>query len=332
LGAIKNVGEGPLEVILKARNPGGPFVGVTSFCSRVDLRQVNKRALESLIKAGALDGLCDRAKLLAIMDRMLTFSDVHHRASSVGQLTFYAVGSGASDESGLVADQVLVPPIPLQDKLAWEKELIGVYVSEHPLQYLRHKGSKDCIPLAEVDGSLKGHKVIVGGMASRVRRVTTRKGDEMAFVELEDLSGSMDIVVFPKTYRKHRQLLREDQLLKIRGKVEVRNGGVQVIADSVRSIVLGVADNSSAAERSQLLEVSLHCGEDREGDVRLLRKVYQILQERPGSDHFRFNIISDQGRVQLEFPNVTTRFDPELATALQEALGKGALQVRTIGA
>jgi DNA polymerase III alpha subunit len=186
--------------------------------------------------------------------------------------------------------------------------------------------------LAQVDDSLKGHKVTVGGMANRVRRITTRKGDEMAFVELEDLSGSIDVVVFPRTYRQYSELLRQDQPLQIRGKVDVRNGSVQIISDSVQGFVLDERDKDSASEQARLLEVSLRCGEDREGDVRLLRKVYQILQERPGSDRFRFNIVSEQGRVQLEFPNVTTRFDPELATVLQEALGEGALQVRTIGA
>ena len=331
LGAIKNVGEGPLKVILEARADGGPFAGMAHFCRRVDLRGVNKRALESLIKAGALDALCERARLLAIVDRMVGFSSLHHQASSVGQLTFDAVQPGTSDESELMSDQLPVPPISPKKKLAWEKELTGIYVSEHPLQRLLRTVSMDCTPLDQIDDSLKGRKVTVAGMVVRVRRITTRKGDEMAFMELEDLSGSVDIVVFPRTYEKHRKLLTEDGLLLIQGRVDVRDGAVQIISDSIEDYVLDEMDGS-APGCTRVLEVNLHCGGNRDKDVGLLRRAYQILEQHPGSDRFCFNIISEQGRVQLGFPNATTHFSPELAEVLQQALGEGALHVREIDA
>jgi len=327
LGAIKNVGEGPLEVILKARADGGRFVCVTDLCRRVDLRQVNKRALESLIKAGALDSLCDRAKLLAIVDRMMGLSSLHHRARSVGQMAFDGLQPSAADDSDLLTDQLVVRPISRKEMLASEKDLVGIYVSEHPLQQLVHDGSTERTPLDQIDESLKGRRVILAGMVSRVRQITTRKGDEMAFMEVEDLSGSVDIVVFPRTYKEYKGLLVEDGLIVVRGKVDIRDGAVQVICDSVQEYVLEDTDQR-APESVRFLEINLRCAGNRDRDVGLLRRVYQILEQRSGSDRFCFNIISDHGCVQLEFPNVTTHFDPDLAAVLQQTLGEDALHVR----
>jgi len=230
-----------------------------------------------------------------------------------------------------MSDQFPVPPISPKKKLAWEKELTGIYVSEHPLQRLARTVSMDCTPLDQIDDSLKGRKLAVAGMVVRVSRITTRKGDEMAFMELEDLSGRVDIVVFPRTYEKHRKLLTEDGLLLIHGRVDVRDGAVQIISDSIEDYVLDEMDGS-APGCTRVLEVNLHCGGIRDKDVGLLRKAYQVLEQHPGSDRFCFNIISEQGRVQLDFPNATTNFSPELAGVLQQALGEGALHVHEIDA
>ncbi|MGB9880263.1 MAG: DNA polymerase III subunit alpha, partial [Anaerolineae bacterium] len=333
LGAIKNVGEGPVQTILQARTANGPFTSVADFCRRVDLRQINKRALESLIKAGALDCLAERARLLAIIDRMMSLSHLHHQASAVGQLAFDVLYARSSGDADLMADQVFVPPVSQKEMLAWEKELLGTYVSDHPLQRLAQNAwdarqNKLYTPLDQIDESLKGHVVIVAGRVIRSRPTTTRKGEEMAFVELEDLSGSIDVVIFPKTYKLCKELLIEDQLLVIEGKVDVRDGKTQLIGDSVQDYTQASSGKNNTAPRVHLLEISLHCSGNRERDVQLLRKVYKILEEHPGPDRFRFNIISDQGRVQLEFPNATTHFVPELEALLKETLGENAVYVQ----
>jgi len=330
LGAIKNVGEGPLQVILKARANDDPFAGVADFCRRVDLRQVNKRALECLIKAGALDTLCDRPRLLAIIDRMLGLSHLSHQARSVGQLTLDTLQPDISGDSELMSDQLPVPPISPNDMLAWEKELLGVYISEHPLQRMAQSRLKDCTPLDQIDDSLKRRKVTIGGIVTRARTIITRKGDEMAFIEVEDLNGSIDVVIFPRTYKKYKELLAEDRLLVITGKVDVRNGVVQVIGDSVQDYALADTSQDNAAARVRLLEINLHYSGNHDKDMHLLRKAYEIVEQHPGSDRFCFNIISDQGSVQLDFPNVTTHFDPELEKLLRETLGENALHVRGI--
>jgi DNA polymerase-3 subunit alpha len=332
LGAVKNVGEGALQVMLQARADGGPFAGAVDFCQRVDLRAVNKRALECLIKVGALDSLADRPKLLVIIDRMMGLSQLHHQAAAVGQLTLDGLHSDTSDDRDLMSDQVAGPPVSQKEMLAWEKELLGVYVSEHPLQRLLESTSRDYTLLDRIDDSLKGRKVTIAGIVTRLRLTTTRKDEEMAFIEMEDLNSSVDVVVFPRTYDKHKELLAEDRVLVIEGRVDLRNGEVQIICDSVQDYALADIAEKPAPVRVRLLEVNLHCSGNRDRDMNLWRRTYEILEQRRGSDRFRFNIISDQGCVQLEFPNVTTHCESELQNLLKETLGENALHVRWVDA
>jgi DNA polymerase-3 subunit alpha len=332
LGAIKNVGESALHPILDARMAGGPFAGISDFCRRVDLRVVNKRALECLIKAGALDSLADRPTLLAIIDRMFALSQLHHQATDVGQLTLDVFRTDPSDDTGLLSDQVFAPPISKKEMLSWEKELLGVYVSEHPLQTLLKDTSNECTQLDQIDYSLQGRTVTIAGGVVRLHVITTQKGDDMAFVELEDLSDSIDVVVFPQAYEHYREFLDLDRVLVIRGRVDVRDDKVQVIAESVQDYALAGVEKGNGPLRVRFLEISLCCSGNRDHDVGLLRQTYELLQQYPGSDRFCFNVVSEKGQVQLDFPNVTTRFEAELENALKGLLGESAVRVQWIEA
>jgi len=331
LGAVKNVGENALLPIIEARRQGGQFSGVADFCRRVDLRAVNKRALECLIKVGALDSLADRARLLAIMDRMMSLSQLHNQARAMGQLALGVFETGSRDDSSLIADQVFVPPVARKDMLTWEKELLGVYVSEHPLQQLMSAAGQ-YTPVDQIDASLEGRDVTVAGSITRVRVIPTRKGDDMAFVELEDLSAGIDTVVFPQTYQRYKEFLEVDRLAVIAGRVDVREGKVQIIAEAFQDFALADVQESGSTPQVRFVEINLHCSGDRETDVGLLRQTYHLLQDKPGSDRFCFHIISDKGQVQLEFPNVTTHFEGELESSLRRLLGDQAVQVRWIEA
>ena len=328
LGAIKNVGESSLQTILQARAQGGPFTGVADFCQRVDLRAVNKRALECLVKVGVFDSLAERARLLAILDRMMALSQLHQQAREVGQLTLGVFDRDSKDDSSLLTDQVFLPPISRKQLLAWEKELLGVYVSEHPLHHLMQSTSGQYRSLDQIDASLRGRTVAVAGSLTRVRVISTQKGNDMAFVELEDLTASMDIVVFPQAYEMYKEFLMPDRLLAVRGKVDVRDGKVQVVAESVQDYVLADIGENSEPARVRTIEINLHCTGNREDDVKLMSQAYGLLQQHPGSDRFCLNIVSEHGQVQLDFPNITTHFEPEVETLLKGLLGENAVQVR----
>ncbi|MCI0478298.1 MAG: DNA polymerase III subunit alpha, partial [Anaerolineales bacterium] len=249
LGAIKNVGFGAVEVIVEARNPsassgGSAFKSLDDFCRRVDLRSVNRRVLESLIKAGAMDSFGRRSQLLKVLDRMMTASQNAHQASDRGQLSMFGAVAATS---GLSADTFGTLPDELEtsnrDKLADEKELTGAYFSDNPLMRLARSSSNRVTHFAnQLDESLARQTIALAGVVTSVRVITTKKGDPMAFVSLEDPSGATEITIFPKTFERSRELWRNDALLLVKGKVELRDGKIQVLCDSAEEYQIPIDD------------------------------------------------------------------------------------------
>ncbi|MCS6845140.1 MAG: DNA polymerase III subunit alpha [Caldilineales bacterium] len=250
LVAIKNVGEGPVQAILAAREAGGPFRSPEDFCRRVDLRKVGKKALECLIKVGALDALGERAQLLEALDQMIGLSRSHHEAEEVGQLSMFDLFGAAAQATAPALKLPDVPPLPPRERLAMEKELLGVFVSAHPLQQMsvNLSGVITCT-CGELDESYVGKQVVLAGNVARVNTITTKKGDRMAFVTLEDLQGQADVTVFPKVWEGAKDLLQQDRIVLVRGKVELRGEKVNVIADEVTNYVVRAyaADEEPAA-------------------------------------------------------------------------------------
>lgn len=227
MGAIKNVGEGPVEAILAARETDGAFTDLDNFCERVDLREVNSQALESLIKVGALSPFGGRSQLLPIADRVIELSANVHHAQDVGQMTMFGETTGLhmKMEDRLLAETSEAPETPSKETLAWEKELIGVYVSEHPLTQVKNR-LRDVLTsyVGVLDEEANGQQVVVAGMVQRVYRHTTKKGNPMAFVTLEDTQGSCDIVVFPRVWRETKDLWQPERILVVSGKVDTSRG------------------------------------------------------------------------------------------------------------
>ncbi len=238
LGAIKNVGEGPVHIILEARRAGGPFASLEDFCHRVDLRQVNRRALECLVKVGALSAFGKRSQLLSVIDRMLNLSNQAHLAREVGQMTLFDLGDISLDSASVLHPLPEVAEIERRDLLNWEKELVGVYISSHPLQQLAVDLSGVVTAFCgQISEEMAGQRVSLAGMCADVRQIMTKKGEAMAFVQLEDLQGSCEVVVFPRVYEAAGELLTIDRLVIVRGKVDVRNNKVNVIADEITDYI-----------------------------------------------------------------------------------------------
>ncbi len=339
LGAVKNVGEGPVEVILAAREQGGPFNDIEDFCQRVDLRQVNRRALECLIKVGAFDAFGRRSQLLAIIDPMMALSQSTHQAQDVGQLSMFDASSGFSQVMGSSIPLPDVPEMPRKEVLAWEKELVGFYVSEHPLQQVaaRLEGTVTAF-CGEIDEEMAGQKVVIAGVVIWVRPHVTKKGNPMAFVQLEDLQGSIEIIVFPSIYEKTRELWLEDKILVVKGRVDTKGRGVKVICESVQDYLL--ISRPVDEERYQSgrpfgkaqgglrhLHITITRTGEQEQDSERLGKVHNLLRSYEGDDRFSLYLVSDGRRVQLDFPNATTSYCPALEETLAGMLGAGAIRV-----
>nr|HID13839.1 DNA polymerase III subunit alpha [Anaerolineae bacterium] len=341
LGAVKNVGEGPVETILAARRAGGPFRDLDDFCRRVDLRQVNRRALASLIKVGALRPFGTRSQLLPIASRIIGLSANLHRAQDVGQMSLFGEATGVR----LAAEEALLPPpskapeVPQREILAWEKDLVGVYISEHPLaQALLRLRDVVTAYVGAFSEELNGQQVVVVGVVQRVRRHTTKKGDEMAFVTLEDLHGTCDVVVFPRVWSKTKHFWQPERILVVGGKVDAgRRDEPNLLCDWVKApdeIAIPVGQDSPpplAGEdrgRGRTVRVTLTRSGEQARDVQMLRKVHSLLMEHPGPDRFIIHLVGGAGRpVELAFPNDTTRYCPELVRELAAVVGAEAVRI-----
>jgi DNA polymerase-3 subunit alpha len=344
LGAVKNVGEGPIEVILQARAEGGPYADIDDFCRRVDLRQVNRRALESLVKVGALRHFGQRAQLLAIIDRMMGLSSHTHQAAAVGQISMFDLGGFDAPAAGSILYPLPeVSEVSRREVLGWEKELVGVYVSEHPMQYLVHKlrDSVTCF-LGQIDESMAGHMVTVVGMVNWIRQIYTKNGKPMAFVELEDVQGTVEVVVFPRTYEQTRDVWQIEKVVVVRGKVDIKGGnGPKIICEKVDDNITYLATETQDLQSPALHDVSpsappqpvchLQITVQRSGDSELdrqrLRSIYELVTSFHGQDTFSFFIPNGQARLQLDFPNATTHHCVELQQKLTEMLGATAIRV-----
>ena len=253
LDAIKNVGEGPVEAILEARGtPSRAFTGLADFADRCDLRKVNRRGLECLTKVGALDDFAPRSQLIAALDNILHASESAHIAREIGQLSLFG-GTEETEHVDILAGLPTAAPLNTKEMLDWEKELVGVYVSSHPLQKmtvdLMNVISHNAVDITE---EVAGKAVCVAGMIAEVRTVTTKKGETMAFCRLEDLTGSVDITVFPQLFRERKPMWAADKIVVVYGKADNRNGRMSVVADSVQDYVEGskiIEDRSSVAFR-----------------------------------------------------------------------------------
>ncbi len=231
LGAVKNVGQAPVDMILEARK-AGRFNDLNDFIRRVDLHKVGKRSLECMIKVGALDSLGPRRSLLEATDQMVSISGSHFRAAESGQLSIFGEITGVEEE-------IKLPPGTLLDRrqqLEWEKELIGLYVSDHPispyLPLISERVTHFSKDLSEVGPT---QRVTVAGMVTRLRiQPTKTTGNMMAFATIEDIQGTVELVIFPKVWAKFAGLVQMDAVLLVDGKTDKDGSEGKVLADVIR--------------------------------------------------------------------------------------------------
>jgi hypothetical protein len=230
--AVKNVGEGAIESIIAARQTGGEFRTLADFCSRVDLRLANKRVLESLIKVGAMNRFGHAAQLLQALDDAIAAGGAAQRDRTTGQTALFDLGSSPE-----ALDRPLpqVPEALSQERLRWEKELLGLYLSEHPLGAISDQLARYVTAYSGdlKDESLDGQRVVMGGIVTGLRTVTTRNKETMAVAALEDLQGTLEVVVFPRMYATAGGTFAEGAILLVAGRVDHRGEEASLLADAV---------------------------------------------------------------------------------------------------
>jgi DNA polymerase III subunit alpha len=276
LAAVKNVGMQAVESILQCRDKDGFFPTLVEFCKRVDLRAVNRRVIESLIKCGAFDSTnCFRSRMMEILDQALETGTRIQRDREIGQSSLFDALDDDVDNS---VTNIPIPDIPewsAQDKLTSEKETLGFYVTGHPL--MRVKDQMDSFTTHD-SASLKHvvelDRVIIGGIVTHVKRHVTKTREQMAFITLEDLSGFSEIVVRPKEWRTMRELLEGDGILIIQGSPSHNDVQTKVVAEEVM--------NLEEARRKYARSVSISMV-NPETDGSFSRKVMEIIKKHEGS-------------------------------------------------
>ncbi len=231
--AVKNVGEGAIESIIKAREEGGEFRSLTDFCTRVDLRLANRKVLESLTRVGALNVLGHPAQILLGLDDALAAGQAAQRDRITGQTSLFDMGG--EEASQLERPLPATPETPVRERLRWEKELMGLYLSDHPMGEVADRVGLFVTAYSSdlKDETLDGQRVVIGGIVTGNRTIITKSKSTMAVVTLEDLQGTLEVVVFPKTYEQTIGTWRDGAILLVAGRVDHRGDEASLLADSV---------------------------------------------------------------------------------------------------
>ena len=345
LTAIKNIGPGAVEPIIAECNKGGDFTSIEDLCRRCDLRGVNRRVMESLIKAGALDSLGDRGTMLHNINSILSLAQREQRLRETGQSTMFDLWGGITSLPMPSLDMATAD-ISTREKLAWEKELMGVYLSEHPFSSFAGQMAPENTTLCgQIDAELAGQTVVVAGMVASLHRLFTKDQRSFVSVVLEDLDGQVEVMVWPRVYESTGELWQEGNILLVEGRVRLRDDRVQLNCDSVRQyqpeaaqseevippqteealVVTEETPADTAPIKSHRLVISITQTSDEDADIASLQKLMATLRNFPGEDEVILRVKAEEKVDSLKLAD--TSYCPELHQRLVELVGDDGVRV-----
>ena len=241
LGAIKGVGEGAIEGIINSRQQDGPFRDLFDFCQRIDLKKANKRTLEGLIRAGAMDDLGpNRATLMATLESAVQRAEQHHKNLASGQNDMFGVAptsleAQAEEETGQF---IIAKDWDDEIRLTGEKETLGLYLTGHPIDRYEHEINQIVSKRIAGLNPKKDQNITVAGLVVAMRTMNTKRGDRIAFITLDDRTGRLELAIFSEAYNQHRDLIAKDRLLVVEGEVSLDDytGGLKMSANKLYDI------------------------------------------------------------------------------------------------
>jgi DNA polymerase-3 subunit alpha len=261
MAAVKGVGVGAVEEILRTRDADGKFSSVEDFAKRVNTNRFNKKAWESLIKSGGFDSLANRSDLLFNLETIQAFASKLQKEALNGQTDLFGDLADSSQIKSTIALQTSPLKHSERERLAWERELMGLYISAHPLDNYDTYFEEQTVPLTQVIADFDGKSLIVGGLISTIRTIVTKNGSKMAFVGIEDKFDEAEIIVFPNLYKKVGSKLIRDAVIRVEGKVsgKDRNGNTEsdakIIADDIQLITdQELRDYKSTGQKMAILK------------------------------------------------------------------------------
>ncbi|MFH0929741.1 MAG: DNA polymerase III subunit alpha [Candidatus Moraniibacteriota bacterium] len=323
LGAIKNVGKNVANEIVEERKKNGKYTSLTNFVERIQTRDLNKKSLESLTKCGALDEFGERNRLLENCEKILNYSKDFQKNQSSNQASLFGeMGTGIK-----MPEISLEPaePAPKMTRLGWEKELLGLYVSDHPLAEFLDFFRQFSTPISQIDANLVGNTVTVGGIIDKVKKIFLKSQKSMAFASFEDAEGQkMEAIVFPKTLERYGALWEKGKIVLITGKISDKDGTLKILADEARLVnqdeidkfdILAKQHEPAFAEAltgKQKLFITLPPNASSE----LLRQISSVLSTAPAGDCKVFLELS-QGRLETPY---RISYDQNISNKLQEIM------------
>jgi len=322
LNAVKNVGDNAARAIITARKESGPFETIWDFTERVDPQVVNKRALESLVKCGALDSTgASRMGMLGVLEQALAYGQKLAADRLAGQGSIFDLGFGGAEPEAEVARKHH-PPIAASEfekteLLRLEKETLGLYVSEHPLSAVRDQlRRKTDATLGELERRRDGEVVTVGGIVSAIKHLTTKKGEPMVFLQLEDPTGSAEVVVFSAIYSTVRELCVADRILVVKGRIDHKQQG------ETKLIALELTPFEAVAERR---DVRFRL-DARQAEAGVIAELARLVKEYPGESPVYVALETSMGARTLALgPGYRVQPDSDFIAEAKALLGEASV-------
>ena len=346
LAAIKNVGATAIESIVRTREADGRFAVLDDFCARVDLRLVNRRVVECLIKAGAFDSLqSTRAGLLAALDQAMDSGQRQQRDREEGQVSLFDVpGGGGAKPAAAPPAAARVPEWPPEEMLAYEREVLGFYLSGHPLEQHRDVARRiGALGAADLATRSTGARVLLLGQVSAFSESTTKSGNRMAFATLELVDGSVPLTIFPEPYRSCAGALRHKGPVIVRGRADDSDKGRVVLAEEIKPLEeamgnlapagngqgngTGTGTGPGAAAHACRIRVSAAA----EALPDLLASVKAACREHEGRTPLFLHVLLPEQEVVLRIKELAVDPASDLVTKVEGLLGPGSILVEYAG-
>jgi DNA polymerase-3 subunit alpha len=320
LGAVKNVGHGVVNAIVEARKglPGQRFNDLDHFCDSVDWGVVTKRAVESLAKCGSLDDFGSRSWVIGVLDSSISAAQQRQKATAKGQIGLFDMGIVEAPAAPRM--MVDTQDYPRRQLLGWEKEFAGVYLSEHPLEeVLEGVVSSGLAQIISLPERLPNTPVKLIGIVKSVRRLQTKTNKTMAVIDLEDMTGNIELVAFPAVYEEFGEHFEDDRIIEVSAKVDKRGEQTQLICESATVEFTVVSPRKVTRE----VRIAVPVTKDADADIRLLHDLGELLDVYEGDDDVILEVPSRSGVVRFRSRSKHVTWGSELERALTNLLGEG---------
>jgi DNA polymerase III subunit alpha len=336
LGAIKNVGGAAIESVVRTRLEAGPFVSLEDFCSRVDLRLLNRRVIESLIKAGAFDSLkVGRATLLASLDQAMEAGQRRQRDREEGQASLFDVlekPPPAVSMGGGRAPATATPEWPPEEMLGYEKEVLGFYLSGHPLEQYREVGRRlGAATASELHARAVGARVLLLGQVSAFTENSTKSGNRMAFATLDLVDGTVPLTIFPEPYRNAGATLKRRGPVLVRGRIDDSDKGRVVLAEEIKPLDEAATDAGTGELEGQALTCRIRMRVGEQSPETLLTSVRTICRDHRGRTPLFLHMLLPGQEVVIRATELAVEPDATMVTKIETLLGQGSMLVEYAG-